>query len=267
MENFKLSEYNAVIQQKYSDTMMPNKPQFKGIPQKNGLQCLGKVPTARRAPANQPRVIYEKGGNDTGGEPAHKQPVDPVYCPRPTLRPQAFANWSQGGKVPCGPQTEIGQDSRAPQVQPHKPVPTQAPQQSPATIQYNSIMPGFMEALELPAGPLARAGYSGSRDPRGQNDVAQKSLIEARRRPQILANKENRPSIIDTEKLQCMDNLDNEDNWAYEDNDFDYNKKLESEEEDDVGPAVGVPQAAADRNWTDQVKSRKFMIFKGPIRR
>ena len=41
-----------------------NKPQSKGIPQKHGLQSLGKVPTARRAPANLPSVKSEKGGND-----------------------------------------------------------------------------------------------------------------------------------------------------------------------------------------------------------
>ena len=344
-----------------------NKPQSKGIPQKHGLQSLGKVPTARRAPANLPSVKSEKGGNDptvvlvptgggwaskdgeggegvevkakekggeaaaaaavkqqeesvkqaspsppskpaaplswagtvtgggqagprqttflhqksplfgqefpslapgeiapgvmgpdskggqTGGEQTHQQPVDPAYGPGPSLRPQAFANWSQGGKVPGGPQTEGGQDSGAPQVQPHKPVPPQAPQRSPATNQYKSIMPGFMEALELPAGPPARAEYSGRRDPRGRNGVAPRHQREARSRPQILANTDNRPSIIDAEKLQRMDNLDNGDDWAYEDDDFDYNKKLESEEEDNVDPPAPAPQAAADPNWADQV--------------
>ena len=34
------------------------------VPQKHGLQSLGKVPTARRAPANLPSVKSEKGGND-----------------------------------------------------------------------------------------------------------------------------------------------------------------------------------------------------------
>ena len=50
-----------------------------------------------------------------------------------------------------------------------------------------------------------------------------------------------------------MDNLDNGDDWAYEDDDFDYNKKLESEEEDNVDPPAPAPQAAADPNWADQV--------------
>ena len=59
--------------------------------------------------------------------------------------------------------------------------------------------------------------------------------------------------IIDAEKLRGMDNIDNGDDWAYEDDDFDYNKKLESEEEDNVDPPAPAPQAAADPNWADQV--------------
>merc|ERR1719367_494455 len=141
--------------------------------------------------------------------------------------------------VPGGPQTEGGQDSGAPQVQPHKPVPPQAPQRAPATNQYKSIMPGFMEALELPAGPPARAEYSGRRDPRGRNGVAPRHQREARSRPQILANTS---SIIDAEKLQRMDNLDNGDDWAYED-------------DDNVDPPAPATQAAADPNWADQVPS------------
>ena len=35
--------------------------------------------------------------------------------------------------------------------------------------------------------------------------------------------------------------------------DFDYNKKLESEEEDNVDPSARATQAAADPNWADQV--------------
>jgi len=51
------------------------KPTAKSIPQKHGLQSLGKVPTARRAPANLPSVKSENCGNDptialvpTGGQ-------------------------------------------------------------------------------------------------------------------------------------------------------------------------------------------------------
>ena len=40
------------------------KPQQKTLPQKHGLQSLGKVPTARRAPANLPSLKAENSGND-----------------------------------------------------------------------------------------------------------------------------------------------------------------------------------------------------------
>ena len=40
------------------------KPLQKNIPQKHGLQSLGKLPTARRAPANLPSLKAENHGND-----------------------------------------------------------------------------------------------------------------------------------------------------------------------------------------------------------
>ena len=41
-----------------------NKPLQRSVPQKHGLQSLGKVPTARRAPANLPSLKAENHGND-----------------------------------------------------------------------------------------------------------------------------------------------------------------------------------------------------------
>ena len=351
-----------------------SKPQSKGLPQKHGLQSLGKVPTARRAPANLPSVKSEKGGNDptvvlvpTGGGWASKdgekeggvegrrpeeqvetrqppvkertedpvktasspptksssqqmswagtvtgagqatgqtrqqsflhqksplfgqefpslrpgeiapgvmgkitpegvtetvvQPIiepivhpDPAYGPGPSLRPQAFANWTQGGKAPAGgPPTEGPQEGGGPPlIQPHKPVPPQtASTRSPVTNQYKSIMPQFMEALELPMGPPA--GFVGRRQgPR--NGVAprhreQREQREQRNRPS--PSQDVRPSIIDQDKLQRMDITNNGDDWTYEDDDFDYNKKLESEDEDAVEAAAGVP--VADPNWADHM--------------
>ena len=308
-----------------------SRPQSKGPPQKHGLQSLGKVPTARRAPANLPSVKSEKGGNDptvvlvpTGGGWANKegeevsregsrepqpppkeeektpprpqQPLswagtvggsggsrpklgsnfpalpgeagrpeeahsssgeapapDPAYGPGPSLRPQAFANWAAGGKVPGGPPTEGGEGPAA--VQPHKPVPPPAARAAPA--QYKSIMPGFMEALELPSGPPA--GYSRARGNQGnqgpRNGHAAPRHREQRSKPVALAVlQENRPAIIDQEKLQSFDKIDNGDSWTYEDDDFDYNKKLESDEEDAAEEAPVVPAAApTDPNWADQV--------------
>merc|ERR1719295_1381690 len=66
-----------------------NKQPSKNLPPKHGLQSLGKVPTARRAPVNLPSEKSENGGNDpsvvlvpSGGGWANKEgkkeaPVDP----------------------------------------------------------------------------------------------------------------------------------------------------------------------------------------------
>ena len=51
-----------------------------------------------------------------------------------------------------------------------------------------------------------------------------------------------------------MDDLDNGNDWTYEDDDFDYNKKLESDEEDTSEPAVHSSNMS-DPNWADQVQS------------
>jgi len=61
-----------------------NKATSKNLPQKHGLQSLGKVPTARRAPANLPSVKSEKGGND----------------PTVVLVPTGGAGWAKDGEKP-----------------------------------------------------------------------------------------------------------------------------------------------------------------------
>ena len=103
-------------------------------------------------------------GSCKRGEQTHQHPPDPAFDPRPLIRPLTFANWSQD-EVPGEHQTEGGHDCWALQIQPHKLVPLQAPQWSPATNQYKSIMPDFIEALELLAGPPATPKYPGKREP------------------------------------------------------------------------------------------------------
>ena len=87
-----------------------SRPQSKGPPQKHGLQSLGKVPTARRAPANLPSVKSEKGGNDptvvlvpTGGGWASKEgqeeTVKPPEPPEPAaarLQRPVAPSWAKG---------------------------------------------------------------------------------------------------------------------------------------------------------------------------
>ena len=47
-----------------------------------------------------------------------------------------------------------------------------------------------------------------------------------------------------------MDDLDNGNDWTYEDDDFDYNKKLESDD-DESSEQVNASKVS-DSNWADQ---------------
>ncbi len=61
-----------------------SKPLQRSAPQKHGLQSLGKVPTARRAPANLPSLKSETTGND----------------PNVSLVPSGTGGWAGGGGGP-----------------------------------------------------------------------------------------------------------------------------------------------------------------------
>ena len=185
-------------------------------------------------------------------------PADLTYGPGPNLRPQTFGNWTQGGAAgksggSGGPQTEAAEILPLVPPQPHKPVPPQAPPvtRSPPTNQYKSIMPPFMETMELPTGPPPNFNHRRTAPRQGGNQAPRHR--EARQRPSESTNFIP-PSIIDKEKLKRMDDIDNGDSWTYEDDDFDYNKKLESDDdEDSVDVSASTP--ASDPNWADQVPS------------
>ena len=355
-----------------------NKQPSKNLPPKHGLQSLGKVPTARRAPVNLPSEKSEKGGNDpsvvlvpsgggwankdgdkepversaggagpppgppgggaaaageqgqtkaqpsadvagsgvsppsgsaasgaklwssvTGSGPGSGQEVrqknflhqksplfgqefpslpgdapagsqtardsmidspdlasphsqDPAYGPGPNLRPQTFGGWSQGGAGrPGGLQTEAEGGEHHLPPQPHKPQPPPPASKSPGTTQYKSIMPPFMDAMELPAGQPQQfnkrsGGRGGGVGPRHHRDSRS-------RHQQPPSSDFTAHSIIDTEKLKRMDDLDNGNDWTYEDDDFDYNKKLESDEEEASEPVQS--SNPSDPDWADQVQS------------
>merc|ERR1719210_1208037 len=177
---------------------------------------------------------------------------DPAYGPGPNLRPQTFGGWSQGGAGrPGGLQTEAEGGEHHLPPQPHKPQPPPPASKSPGTTQYKSIMPPFMDAMELPAGqPQQFTKRSGGRG----GGVGPRHHRDSRSRHQQPPSSDfTAHSIIDTEKLKRMDDLDNGNDWTYEDDDFDYNKKLESDEEEASEP---VQQGnMADPNWADQVPS------------
>ena len=167
----------------------------------------------------------------------------------PNLRPQTYGNWTQGGiKGPGTADNDLDSDPIIP-PQPHKPTPpggpsgTNKPTTHPSSTQYNSIMPPFMDAMILPAGPPEGIGARRiSRDRSGP----------PRREPQSRGRKTEfaPPSIIDKEKLKRMDELAGDD-WTYDDNDFDYNKRLQS---DDDEPEQDRPAQRPDSNWADQVE-------------
>ena len=182
-----------------------------------------------------------------------------TYGPGPNLRPQTFGNWTQGGiKVPGGPQPE-SQLETGPIIppQPHKPVPPGASaqfnskspsNQSSSANQYKSIMPPFMDVMELPTGPPEGMG-GGRRISRSGQQQRERREPPPRSRP---TNPEFAPpSIIDTEKLRLMDNISGGDDWTYDDDNFDYNKRLQSDDED---AAVETESTRTDPNWADHVE-------------
>lgn len=71
-----------------------NKATSKSLAQKPGLQSLGKVPTARRAPANLPSVKSEKGGDDKAV----------------ALVPTGGSGWAKDGEKPPGGVDEKGEN-------------------------------------------------------------------------------------------------------------------------------------------------------------
>ena len=112
-------------------------------------------------------------------------------------------------------------------------------------------MPPFMDVMELPTGPPE---FLGGR--RGGRDQA-----PARREPPRSSGGGGGgrrqhptefvpPSIIDNEKLRRMDDL--ADDWTYDDENFDYNKRLQSDDEENE--ALEPPASRPDPNWADQVE-------------
>ena len=176
-------------------------------------------------------------------------PPDPAYGPGPNLRPQTFGNWTQGGGKVGGPMTE-DEDKMPAAPQPHKPQPPAASGKSHGTTQFKSIMPPFMDAMELPTGPPQSYG----KKPSNRNNPAfRQGRDNNRARPDTTASFTNH-SIIDKEKLQKMDDFDNGNDWTFDDDDFDYNKKLESDDDESSEPNQS-NSMTSDPNWADQVHS------------
>jgi len=168
----------------------------------------------------------------------------------PNLRPQTYGNWTQGGiKGPGTTDNELESDPIVP-PQPHKPTPPGGPSHNkpnpnhPSANQYNSIMPPFMDAMVLPTGPPETLGSR-----RVSRDRSGPPRREPQPRGRTQKTEFTPPSIIDKEKLRRMDDLAGDD-WTYDDNNFDYNKRLQSDDEEQEQESA----PTTDANWADQVE-------------
>jgi hypothetical protein len=158
------------------------KPLQKSIPTKHGLQSLGKVPTARRAPANLPSLKAEHSGNDpsinlvpsgqgtAGGWSANKE-EDPRVNSKST-----------------DPVTLVKKNS----AQPVK-SPAQAAAASPASSSVPSAVPvNSQAAVNSPNVNLklsAKATW-GQKSSQGGNVVSQRSPLFGQEFPSLTGNPE-----------------------------------------------------------------------------
>jgi len=169
----------------------------------------------------------------------------------PMLRPQTFGNWTQGGGKAVGQQsgqTEPGPEVMFPVPQPHKPTPPSSstssmpPASKPSSNQFKAIMPHFMDVIEPPVNLTdSHRRISRERPSHG----SRRGEPPPRGRPEFTP-----PSIIDKEKLRRMDDIGGDD-WTYDDDSFDYNKRLQSDEED-TNDQESLERP--DPNWADQVE-------------
>jgi hypothetical protein len=242
------------------------------VPQKHGLQSLGKIPTARRAPANLPSLKAENFGND------------PAVC----LVPSNGSGWA--GKdtddaVPDQdvPDVKISTDVKSIQISDSKTwqiasdnakkqekflnkrspffghdFPILKPNSKHAedkaftsNSSYSSLNSKQPLEVKYGPGPSLRPQSSGhwmhgggARTTNetendfflsGQDIYNQSAIVLHKKtvdRKNAKGNNRDRDvhfqhSIIDNEKLKRMDYIEtNEDDWAKNDDNFDYNKKL-----------------------------------------
>ena len=189
----------------------------------------------------------------------------------PMLRPQSFGNWTQGGGkgVVAGQQADQDSDTKFPIPQPHKPTPpssamtstSQGSANKPASNQFKAIMPHYMGSIEPPVGLSSDSQRRISRDrhpnapPAGSRRSGEHHSYHGggggggrsgapAPRPEFAP-----PSIIDKEKLRRMDDLAGDD-WTYDDDNFDYNKRLQSDDEEHESEH----HQQTDPSWADQVE-------------
>ncbi|KAK7867202.1 hypothetical protein R5R35_008390 [Gryllus longicercus] len=102
------------------------------IPRRHGMQCLGKVPSARRPPANLPSLKSEHSGND----------------PAVSLVPSGGTGWGSKPGETTGPAATTSQPHTTP---PAANIPVVAPQ--PPVVA--PVIPGAVTATPSAANPPA----------------------------------------------------------------------------------------------------------------
>lgn len=232
-----------------------SKPQQRSAPPKHGLQSLGKIPTARRAPANLPSLKAET----TGGLSEDSVPAAAVAAATPSSSSAAAAAASAAALTSTAtvPSGEDGKEGKS--WHPEKKS-SFLHQRSPLFGQeFPSLKKGAPAAppevsAEAPSdtrygpGPSLRPQTSGNwmfgggaknstEDEKPSFQIhfeppvkyntppppILKAPTQARRHKRDMVQ----PSIIDNEKLKRMDLMETrEDDWTKSDDNFDYNKKL-----------------------------------------
>ena len=123
---------------------------------------------------------------------------------------------------------------------------------APPSTECPTIMPPFMDAMCIPAGPTVAGGGPTRRMPAAPRPAGGRTRQEGTRRPaQRNTAPAAAPAIIDSEKMKRMDGLADDD-WGRQDEDFDYSKKLMTSATDEP--------AAVEKlgpNWADQVHKKQ----------
>ena len=164
-------------------------------------------------------VSTQNAGELSSPSPPLGGKTDSKYGPGPSLRPQSFATWSFSGK----------QSSQSPSNSVEKDMPEKSSNHD--VRNRNHPEAGGSSSLKFDVGvnsPLLQQGapYLGRKSTPQRSQLVNKTSQP----PQSSRPRDNlfQGSIIDSEKLKRMDDIDsNDDDWTRRDDSFDYNKRID----------------------------------------
>ena len=166
-------------------------------------------------------VSAQNAGDLSSPSPPPGGKTDSKYGPGPSLRPQSFATWSFSGK----------QSSQSPSNSVEKDMPEKTNNHDNARNRNHPEAGGQPSSLKFDVGvnsPLLQQGapYLGRKSTPQRSQLVNKTSQP----PQSSRPRDNlfQGSIIDSEKLKRMDDIDsNDDDWTRRDDSFDYNKRID----------------------------------------